>query len=59
MEATEKRLYTCQEAGVYLGVCSKTVHRLIDARKIPAVQFSRRPMIDVRDLEKFVTQNKA
>lgn len=55
----QKQLYTCDEAAVYLGACTKTVKRLIAARKIPVVQFNRRPMLDLRDLEKFIAQHRA
>jgi excisionase family DNA binding protein len=53
-----KRLYSLREAAVYLGRTRPAMRELIWAGKIPMVRCDRRIFVDIRDLERFVEQNK-
>lgn len=53
-----KRLYTIEEAGVYLGRSTWSVRRLIWGGTLPPVRHGRRVHIDIEDLDLFVQKNK-
>jgi excisionase family DNA binding protein len=55
---TAKRLYSLGEAAAYLGRTVGAVREVIWAGKIPIVRFDRRIYLDIRDLERFIEQNK-
>ena len=56
-----KRLYTIKEAAIYLGRSVGNMRALIWGRVIPRVKSegNAKIFIDLRDLEEFVTKNKA
>ncbi len=53
-----KRLYTVKEAGQYLGRTTWGVRHLIWKGKLPQVRCGKCIHVDIRDLERFVEQNK-
>lgn len=53
-----KRLYSIREAAAYLGRTIGAVREIIWSGKIPIVRCDRRIFLDIRDLERFIEQNK-
>jgi len=53
-----KRLFTLEEAGKYLGRTIWGVREMIYSGKIPCVRIDYRIMLDIRDLDRMVEQNK-
>ena len=59
MEAKKvKRLYTIEEAAVYLGRGKWGIRHLIYDGKLPAVRVGKRIHKDVEDMNTFIIQNK-
>ena len=59
MEAKKvKRLYTIEEAAMYLGRGKWGIRHLIDSGKLPHVRVDKRIHIDVEDMDRFIEQNK-
>lgn len=54
----EKRLYTLDEAAIYLGRSIWSVRRLIWNGLLPKVQAGGRVHVDVRDMEAFIEKHK-
>jgi excisionase family DNA binding protein len=52
------RLLTVEQAAEYIGRTKPGMDHLIAAGKIPTVRSDRRVMIDVRDLDKWIEDNK-
>jgi excisionase family DNA binding protein len=53
-----KRLYTVEEAGMYLGRSDWSVRRLIWDGLLPQVKVGRRVQVDIQDLDEFIEHNK-
>ena len=53
-----KRLFTVEEASVYLGRTPWGVRELVYAGKIPFVRSGRKMFFDLADLDAFVQKNK-
>lgn len=53
-----KRLYSIEDAAVYLSISPWTVRSLIHNGKLKRVSFSRRVLIDKADLDKLIDSNK-
>ena len=53
-----KRLYTIPEAAYYLGRTVDAVYEMIWAGKIPYVKDGKRNLIDIKDMDSFIEQNK-
>lgn len=53
-----KRLYSLQEAAVYLGRSTWSVRRLIWGGELPAVRAGGRVHVDARDMDEFIEKNK-
>jgi excisionase family DNA binding protein len=53
-----RRLLSPEEAGGYLSLSKREVYNMIAAGKLPAVQHGRRKMVDIRDLETWIANNK-
>lgn len=58
MCCTTKRLYTIEEAAVYIGRTKQAVRELIYDGKIPIVHPDRRMHLDKHDLDKWIEKNK-
>ena len=54
----EKRLYTVEEAGDYLGRSVWSIRELIYNGHLPYVKVGRRVHVDIRDLDKFIEKFK-
>lgn len=54
-----KRLYSIKEASIYLGRSVWAVREMIWAGKMPYVKDGRRVLLDIRDMEVWVEQNKS
>ena len=53
-----KRCYSLTEAGEYLGLSPRTIRDFVDRGKLPAVRGCTRILIDIEDLDLWVTDNK-
>ncbi len=53
-----KRLYTIEEAGVYLGRPPWGVRELIWKGKIPFIQDGRKYYLDLRDMDAYIEKQK-
>ncbi|MGD0234060.1 MAG: helix-turn-helix domain-containing protein [Syntrophorhabdales bacterium] len=53
-----KRLYTIPEAAFYLGRTSDAIYEMIWIGKIPYVKDGKRNLIDIRDMDEFIENNK-
>ncbi len=56
--AIAKRLYSIEEAGIYLSRSSWTVGRMTRKGVFPYVLDGKRKFIDIRDLDKWIKANK-
>jgi excisionase family DNA binding protein len=57
-EKTPSRLFTVQEAAHYLAVSTSTLYGWAWQRRISFVKVGRALRFDVRDLDRFVEQNR-
>jgi len=53
-----KRLYSIQEAAIYLGRSTWSVREMIWAGKIPYIKDGKRIFVDIRDLDEWIEKNK-
>jgi excisionase family DNA binding protein len=53
-----KRLYSVKEAAVYLGRTEWAVREMIYAGKLPYVKDGKRILLDIKDMEAWIEQNK-
>jgi excisionase family DNA binding protein len=58
-EATNRRLLSAEEAAAYLALSKREIYNMIANRQLPAVTRGRRKMLDLRDLDQWIEQNKA
>jgi excisionase family DNA binding protein len=58
-DATNRRLLSIEEGAAYLSLSKREVYNMIAARELPAVTHGRRKMLDIRDLDQWIAQNKA
>lgn len=57
-DSMKKRLFTVQEASLYLGRSVPSLRELIWAGSLPIVRVGRRIHLDLFDLDRFVEQHK-
>jgi excisionase family DNA binding protein len=57
-QARSRRLISPEEASAYLSLSKREVYNMIASRQLAAVQHGRRKMLDVRDLELWIRENK-
>lgn len=55
---TAKRLYTLNEAAVYLGRSTWSIRRLIWDGVLPSVRAGGRVHVDLLDMDEFIERNK-
>jgi excisionase family DNA binding protein len=53
-----KRLYSIPEAGEYLGRTVWAVREMVYAGKIPYIQDGRRVLLDIKDIDSWIDNNK-
>jgi excisionase family DNA binding protein len=58
IEKTQSRLFTVQEAARYLAVSASTLYGWVWQRRISFVKVGRALRFDVRDLERFIDENR-
>jgi len=54
----KKRLYSIEEAAIYLGRSIWSVRELIYGGKLPSVKVGKRVHLDINDLNLFIEKNK-
>jgi excisionase family DNA binding protein len=54
----EKRLYSVEEAAIYLGRTTGAVREMLWAGKLPYVRDGRRILLDVRDMDAWIEKSK-
>jgi len=52
------RLFSVEEAAVYLGRSKEAVEHMVGAGKLAVVRADRRVFLDVRDLDRWIEANK-
>ncbi|NGZ98492.1 MAG: hypothetical protein CV089_20615 [Nitrospira sp. WS110] len=57
-QRTLKRLYTLNEAAVYLGRSTWSIRRLIWDGALPSVRAGGRVHVDLLDMDEFIERNK-
>jgi excisionase family DNA binding protein len=57
-EATNRRLLAAEEAATYLSLSKREVYNMIAAGQLLAVSHGRRKMLDIRDLDTWIAENK-
>lgn len=53
-----KRLYSVPEAGQYLGRTVWAIREMIYAGKIPYIKDGRRTLLDIRDMDTWIEENR-
>lgn len=53
-----KRLYTVEEAAMYLGKTPRAVRDMVYDGKLTCVKIDRRTMLDQRDMDTLIDNNK-
>lgn len=54
----KKRLYSIEEAAIYLGRTVWAVREMLWAKKIKCVRDGRRILLDIHDMDKWIEDNK-
>ena len=57
-EVTNRRLFSIEEGATYLALSKREVYNMIGTGDLPAVSHGRRKMLDVRDLDEWITRKK-
>ena len=57
-DSLRKRLFTVKEAGEYLGLSVWGIRERIWAGSLPAIRDGRRVLLDIFDLDKWITDHK-
>jgi excisionase family DNA binding protein len=58
-DATNRRLMTVEEAAIYLSLSEREIHNMISLTALKCVRRGRRVMLDIRDLDRWIEENKA
>ena len=58
-DLSPRRLLTAQEAAVYLALSEREVYNMISNKELDGVRHGRRLMLDIRDLEIWISLHKA
>ena len=57
-EATNRRLFSVDEAAVYLSLSTREIYNMIANKALPVVAHGRRKMLDIRDLDQWIERKK-
>ena len=57
-ESTSTRLYTVKQAAAYLALSTREIYNMIESGELSLVKHGRRNMLDKRDLDIWIEQNK-
>jgi excisionase family DNA binding protein len=58
-DVSPRRLMTVQEAALYLALSEREVYNMIANKELNGVRHGRRLMLDIRDLDVWITAHKA
>lgn len=58
-EATNRRLMTVEEAAAYLSLSEREIHNMIALKDLKCVRRGRRVMLDIRDINQWIEENKS
>jgi excisionase family DNA binding protein len=53
-----KRLYTVEEASIYLGRSVCAIREMLWAGKLPYIKDGRRILLDIKDMDAWIEKNK-
>jgi excisionase family DNA binding protein len=57
-EATNRRLFSIEEATVYLALSRREIYNMIASDELPAVKHGRRTLLDIQNLNEWIEQAK-
>lgn len=57
-DTTNRRLLSMVDAAVYIGLSKREVYNVIALGELKAVNHGRRKLIDIRDLDEWITRKK-
>ena len=57
-DGANKRLLSIEQAATYLCLSRRELYNMIANKELVAVKHGRRTMLDVRDLDQWISQNK-
>jgi excisionase family DNA binding protein len=57
-DVLQRRLLTTKEAAIYLTLCEREIYNMIANRQLAPVRHGKRLMIDIRDLDEWITNHK-
>jgi excisionase family DNA binding protein len=57
-ETTNRRLFSVEQAAVYLSLSEREVYNMISNGELRAVKHGRRKMLDIRDLDEWIESKK-
>ena len=55
---TANRLRSIEEAAAYLSLSKREIYNMVANRELPVVTHGRRKMLDLKDLDAWIEQNK-
>jgi excisionase family DNA binding protein len=58
-DATNRRMLSVEESATYIGLSKREVYSMIASGELPVVTHGRRKMIDIRDLDQWIANNKS
>lgn len=58
-DLSPRRLMTAQEASIYLALSEREIYNMVANKELQGVRHGRRLMLDIRDLESWISLNKA
>ena len=57
-QVMSRRLLTVKEAAKYIGRTESAVRELVWNQKLPHIRCDRRVMLDIRDLDRWIDENR-
>lgn len=57
-DAMNRRLLSIEGAAGYLALSKREVYNMVSSRELAVVVHGRRKMLDIKDLERWIEQNK-
>jgi excisionase family DNA binding protein len=58
-DVSPRRLMSVQEAGIYLALSEREIYKMIANKELSGVRHGRRLMLDIRDLDAWISMHKA
>lgn len=58
-DISPRRLMTAQEAAVYLALSEREIYNMLANKELTGVRHGRRLMLDIRDLDLWISAHKA